>query len=250
MRHIFAALLLTACGNSDQCAVNTPCSPGSSNHYQFCNGGGADDCLYITGDGHKFHCTTCGDCSDARSLVADWCATAPTTTPGRSANMTCTSATCPTGGRSYSFCSSSGASDCVYKGNDGSVFECASCSDCGAAAQRVANWCSGTASSPSGGGSGDDSCFAQATNACQTCCATNHGQGASLYAQVYLECGCGYCATSACTTAGDVCHGGSSQTSDCASCLNGAFPSCEQQVNSACASSSDCTDFLACAQRC
>src|SRR5205814_4435661 len=94
----------------------------------------------------------------------------------------------------------SGATQCTYKGSDGSVFDCNSCSDCSGAAQRVASWCttgssSSTDSSSSSGGGSDASCFSQATSACQTCCAANHSAGAGFYAQVYLECGCGSCAS-------------------------------------------------------
>src|SRR3954454_4771091 len=126
MRQLFTAVVLIAgCGSSDQCSVNTPCSPGSANHYQFCNGGGADDCLYFTGDGHKFHCTTCGDCSDARSQVASWCAdAAASNTTVNHSSLTCTQAVCPAGSRTYSFCSAGGATSCLYKGNDGSEFDC------------------------------------------------------------------------------------------------------------------------------
>jgi hypothetical protein len=246
MRQFAFIVLVAGCGNNEQCAVDTPCSPGSANHYQFCNGGGVDDCLYLTGDGHKFHCTTCGDCTDARSLVTDWCDAQATVTTNHS--QMCTSAACPTGSRSYSFCSSTGATACTYKGSDGTAFNCNSCSDCSAAAQEIAQWCSGSSTTSSGGG--DSVCFGQATNACQTCCASNHTDGAAVYAQAYLSCGCGTCASTSCTTAGDVCHGGSSQTSDCASCLSGAQQSCASQISAACSGSAACGLYLACVQRC
>jgi hypothetical protein len=250
MLKLLIAILIAGCGNGDQCAVNTACSPGSLNHYQFCHGASsADDCYYITGDGRSFHCVTCGDCSGAKSLVASWCASQPTG-PTTSSNLTCTKALCPNGTRSYSFCSSPGAGKCTYQGTDGSTFDCNSCSDCSNAAQRIVDWCNGVSSSSSGGTASDSTCLAQATSACQTCCADNHANGANYFADGYTTCGCGYC-TSACSTAGDVCHGGSTQTSDCASCLSNAFQqSCAQQVESSCASDAACSGYLSCVQRC
>jgi hypothetical protein len=260
-------LLAAGCGRED-CSVETSCSPTNANSYQFCNGGSADDCYYTTRDGHKFHCLTCGDCGDAKSLVTSWCSANParTTTGTTGSNNSTTgnlgtcggNAPCPSGGGSYTACASS-ASDCSYKTSDGTVFRCNSCSDCNSAVNQVLSWCGGAPTSSSSGGtsggtsgttSGDASCFSQTSSACQTCCGTNHRDGANYYADSYITCGCGYCATD-CNTAGDVCHGGSTQTSACANCLAGAFEQhCNAQVQSSCATNSACSAFVSCAQRC
>jgi hypothetical protein len=256
MHKLLVLLALAGCGSSDQCEVNTPCSPGSANHYQFCNGG-ADDCFYISGDGHRFHCVTCGNCSEAQSLVSDWCQAQPAgTTSGRSSNsgLTCGGTTsCLNGGGSYQACASLTGTQCVYQTSDGTSFNCNSCSDCNAAVQNVLAWCNGGGGSSSTGsssGGSDATCFSQTGTACQTCCAANHRDGSNYYAQAYITCGCGYCSAQ-CNVAGDVCHGGTSQSSDCANCLSTtAQQSCGQQLLTSCEGNAACSGFLGCVESC
>src|SRR5690348_4885748 len=88
------ALILVGCANDD-CTVATSCSTSNGNSYQFCNGGGADNCYYRTGDGHIYHCTTCGDCASAQDEVTRWCETAPAKTNNNTSNsngLTCSAA--------------------------------------------------------------------------------------------------------------------------------------------------------------
>jgi len=54
----------------------------------------------------------------------------------------CTQAACPLGGHTYKFCNGAGATSCKYTTSDGRTFACASCSNCTAAANQVAAWCS------------------------------------------------------------------------------------------------------------
>jgi hypothetical protein len=256
MRQLLLAIIVVAgCTSQDDCAVNQPCSTGSANHYQFCNGGTADNCYYITGDGHRFHCLTCGDCTEARAGVTAWCAAAPTSTSSSHGNYTCSqTVSCPGGGKSYSACATPTGSQCTYKTSDGSFIDCSACSDCNAAVQRVLDWCNGASSSSggstTGGSAGDDSCFSQATSACQACCAGHHPDGSNYFADAYVTCGCSYC-TSACNTAGDVCHGGSSQSAECASCFSTTVQqNCGSQITTSCANNSACSTYLSCVQRC
>ena len=112
-----ASILLSVSGcGGDDCTASTACTPGSVAHYQFCNSGKADDCYYLTGDGMKLHCVTCGDCSDAQSEVTDWCQTQPDkpTTGGTTGSLsgTCTTATCPDGNTTYEFCAAATGTGC------------------------------------------------------------------------------------------------------------------------------------------
>jgi predicted lipid-binding transport protein (Tim44 family) len=72
----------------------------------------------------------------------------------------CTQAACPLGGHSYKFCNGAGATACRYTTSDGRTFNCASCSNCTAAANQVAAWCSmgtstgGTTGTSTGGTTG------------------------------------------------------------------------------------------------
>jgi hypothetical protein len=257
MRNLFILLatVLAGCGNHDDCSLNTPCSTGSGNHYQFCNGGTNDDCYYLTGDGHRFHCLTCGDCGEARTGVTAWCSTQPaqpsSANNGVRPGLTCSgTVSCPSGGRTYDACATSTGTQCTYHTSDGSYFDCGSCSDCQAAVNSVLNWCNGSTTSSGGTTTSGASCQSQATSACQTCCSSTYRDGANYYADSYITCGCTYCA-SACSTAGDVCHGGSTQTPECASCLSNAVQqNCLQQIESSCAADAPCNQFLACVSGC
>jgi hypothetical protein len=255
------ALILAGCGGDD-CTVATSCSTSNGNSYQFCNGGGADNCYYLTADGHKFHCTTCGDCASAQDDVTHWCSTVPTkpgNTTSNSNGQTCSAAvSCGTG--SYQACASPTGSSCSYKTSDGHTYNCNSCADCQAAANQAVSWCTGGSTTSSGGttsttggttsSGGDAQCHAEATASCQTCCSQAHANGANYYADGYLSCACAYC-TSDCGASGDVCHGGSSQTSACATCLNSAYnQNCSQTVLNSCQSNSACSAYLVCVSAC
>src|SRR5438132_6267375 len=61
----------------------------------------------------------------------------------------CTQAVCPSGGRTYRFCSAGGK--CGYVSSDGQHFDCLSCGSCSVAASALAAWC-GTGSSTTTGG--------------------------------------------------------------------------------------------------
>jgi len=305
---------IAGCGG-DNCNVQATCSPSSSAHYQFCNGGGgADDCYYETGDGHKYHCITCGDCAQAQDEVAGWCATQPTTTVGGGCDQlqsvcdhcsdfstrnscdstvstyratasgdtycqavlnagtysscggggnttgsttggdeTCTSAQCPSGGRSYQFCSSTGASNCRYKTSDGQTFSCTSCSNCNTAASEVSSWCGGTTSGSTGsttGSGGDSTCWSQTADACQTCCSTKHSDGFNYYKDGFITCTCASCTTE-CNASGDYCHGGNTGTSTCSTCLQNAYTNtCSSQLQADCSANAACSAFVSCASSC
>jgi hypothetical protein len=68
------------------------------------------------------------------------------------AGESCTQAVCPTGGRTYRFCSA--GNSCRYVSSDNQMFACVSCGQCSAAADRVANWCASFPMTTSGGTSG------------------------------------------------------------------------------------------------
>jgi hypothetical protein len=263
MRKLLLTLVLAGCGNQDKCSTATGC-PTARNYYQLCSGGTSDDCYYQTSDNRRFHCVHCGDCDEARSSVTTWCATPPAnnnnTSTGSHSGYTCSSSvSCPGGAKSYTACASPTGGQCTYKTSDGTYFDCGGCSDCNGAVQRVIDWCNGASSggsttssggSTTGGTVSDSSCFSQASTACQTCCAGHHGDGANYYADAYITCGCGFC-SSACNAAGDVCHGGSTQSSACADCFNNNVPqNCGQQIQSSCAANSACSAFLTCVAGC
>jgi hypothetical protein len=251
MRLFFlASLIWLAPGCGDDCTVDTACSPGSGNHYQFCNGGKADDCYYLTGDGAKLHCVTCGDCANAQSQVADWCEAQPDKPSGGNSNVSlsgaCTTATCPDGNTTYEFCASQTATGCGYRGSDGTVFACSSCTDCNNAASQIVSWCQG------GGGNstttttnGSDSAC-KTSGDCQTCCAGLHSAGATAYRNLYVACACPLC-NSQCGGASQC----ASNTADCIQCLtNAAQTTCQQALSSGCGNNADCDDFVQCAAQC
>src|SRR5262249_36848873 len=60
-------------------------------------------------------------------------------------------------GRSTAACTNAGHSSCSFHTSDGTVFSCASCSDCTAATQQAAAWCDGSPTSDGGSGSGSGS---------------------------------------------------------------------------------------------
>ncbi len=246
----FALALATVagCGNSDSCQPNTACSPGSTNHYRFCNGGGADDCYYEMGDHTRYHCATCGDCSDAEGLAGDWCSEQPeksTTNSSTGLGSICNSAgSCPSGG-SYQFCASQSETNCGYATSDGQVFKCNACSDCSAASQAAANWCEtgSSTNTTTTTSAADVACRSSAS--CASCCAQDHPSGVAFYEQLYTECACPYCGSS-CV------NGCSATTTDgaCRSCIDEAAQQQCTSTLSGCSADADCAAFITCTQAC
>jgi hypothetical protein len=89
---------------------------------------------------------------------------------------TCQNSICPQGAGAYKFCTAAHASSCRYIGSDGTAYNCASCSDCGAAVQSINSWCAAQAS---GGDCNSCSGSAQSTGgACSaqvTACTSDSG---------------------------------------------------------------------------
>jgi hypothetical protein len=149
MKYLLAGLLLFAGCGGDDCNSDTVCGDGS---YRLCSGG-ASDCYYSTSDGQKFHCTTCGDCSNALQLVDTWCVQHPgRSTGGSGSNDVCQRSTCASGSGWFDACASPSGSSCSIKTSDGMTYACNSCSDCTAAAMNAANWCAGGGSNTTTGG--------------------------------------------------------------------------------------------------
>ena len=149
MKYLFlVGFLVAGCGGGDDCTSVTACATGSSTSYRFCTAG-ASDCYYKTGDGQKYHCTTCGDCTSARDLIGAWCAAQPASPRGTGNDgdlgKYCSGAStpCSSGKGSFLACASPNGTDCGLKTTDGTVFKCNSCSDCTAAANQAASWCEG-----------------------------------------------------------------------------------------------------------
>jgi hypothetical protein len=161
MKRILLLLVMVGGCGGDNCTAQTACGGGLKGSYKFCTSG-ASDCYYVTNDGERFHCTTCGDCTAARDQVASWCAAEPAaTTTGKGgtsgdngAICSGTSTTCPSGNGSFQACASPDGSACSIKGSDGTVFKCNSCSDCTEAGTQAAMWCEGGTTGTSGSTTG------------------------------------------------------------------------------------------------
>lgn len=153
-------------------------------------------------------CTTplaCRSVGQACAVAADCCSglacsktcVAPPSPPTCSAPVSCT------GGRSYKSCST--GTSTYYKCSDGTVFTCATASNCAAATAAVAAWCSATSScrtagqtcSPSAGCCSSLICSGGACTNPATC--RNQGQSCAFTSDC---CGQLVCYSGSCEIAG------------------------------------------------
>lgn len=251
-------LSLAACSSKTgaTCAASTACGAGSSASYQLCNSG-ATECYFHGSDGSDFQCTSCGDCDAARVVVTSWCSargSAPDLAMAVSTGTTCGNAVaCATSSLTYQACVDSTGAHCSYRGNDGTNFPCASCSDCTAAAAAVGNWCGGTvvtmgdmATSPAN----DNNCPVRGTYAaCVQCCYDDHPSGAATL-QGEHNCYCPMC-TASCATIFQ-CGGTTKASTACQNCvapLINVGGACATQA-SACSTNADCVPLNNCVTTC
>ena len=140
--------------------------------------------------------------------------------------------------KTYKQCQAPGP-PCVarYITNDGQAFNCATCSDCSAAAGLVTGWC----------GPGDEMCKNAATrNDCLDCCTAAHQTGSDFYLSTYQTCLCdnpGDCALD-CGT--DFCATGTLSDIFCQFCIQSS--TCDPANK--CMTNSDCSAYLDCAMTC
>jgi hypothetical protein len=141
--------------------------------------------------------------------------------------------------KTYQQCQAAGP-PCVgrFITSDNQTFNCASCSDCMAAAGLVTGWC----------GPGDAMCAMGGNNHndCITCCQTAHMSGSDLYTMTYQKCLCdtpGDCALD-CQT--DFCQTGTIGDPFCQICIQQS--TCDPTTK--CRMDSDCSAFIDCAMTC
>jgi hypothetical protein len=236
---ILLLVALGGCKSSSSCTPATMCGGGRS--YTLCNAGGPNGCFYHASDNSDFTCNSCGDCDAARTMAEAWCGT-PTSPPDLGGEMCGMAATCPGGGQTFQFCTTTGATACRYLTSDGHSFACSSCSNCGDATGRVTSWCM------SGPTDLAVTCDALGPADCYRCCYSQHATGFVIVQQAH-SCICPLCP-------------------DCAGslvCAQNAFPStaCETcsaqqqatgmpcvQYTQACARDADCMELLRCEQSC